>query len=65
MVTVPPDPTVEVGIRLAVMDTKLDVLIQQRTDHEERLRTLERFRWVLFGVALSAGPAFNYIAPHL
>ncbi|MDP9820487.1 hypothetical protein [Nocardioides massiliensis] len=54
-----------VGERLAVMDTKLDVLIQQRTDHEERLRTLERFRWVLLGVAAASGPVFSKIAPHL
>lgn len=44
-----------VGEQLAVINTKLDVLIEQRTDHETRIRALEQFKWVLVGVALASG----------
>lgn len=49
------DSTPTVGEQLAVINTKLDVLIEQRTDHEVRIRSLERFKWVLAGVALASG----------
>lgn len=56
-------PSVET--QLAVINTKLDLLIEQRGDHETRLRGLERFKWVLLGVAAASGPAANFIANHI
>lgn len=52
-------PTVET--QLAVISTKLDVLIEQRTDHEIRVRALERFKWLLLGVAAASGPVTNAV----
>jgi hypothetical protein len=46
-----------VGEQLAVIDTKLDLLIEQRTDHETRIRSLEQSKWVLIGIALASGGA--------
>lgn len=57
------EPTV--GEQLAVINTKLDVLIEQRNDHEVRLRSLERFRWVLVGAALAGGGVSTAIAQAL
>lgn len=31
-------------------------------DHETRIRGLEQFKWILFGVALASGPATTAIA---
>lgn len=56
-------PSVEA--QLAVISTKLDLLIEQRTDHETRLRALEKFKWVMLGVAAASGPTANYIAARL
>lgn len=54
-----------VGEQLAVINTKLDLLIEQRTDHETRLRSLEKFRWTLAGVALASGGVSTAIAQAL
>jgi hypothetical protein len=54
-----------VKVQLAVISTKLDVLIEQRTDHETRVRALERFKWVLLGVAAAAGPAWDSITAQI
>jgi hypothetical protein len=54
-----------VGEQLAVINTKLDVLIEQRTDHEVRLRSLEKFRWVLAGAALAGGGLSTAVAQAL
>jgi hypothetical protein len=43
--------------QLAVINTKLDLLIEQRADQEARLRKLEQFKYVLVGLALAAGGA--------
>ncbi|OLT46497.1 hypothetical protein BJF85_16775 [Saccharomonospora sp. CUA-673] len=45
--------------RLARIETKLDALIDQRTDHEQRLRKLER--WALI-VAVGAGAGGGTVA---
>ena len=39
------------------MDTKLDALLNQRQDHETRIRRLERWVWVATGVAAAIGSA--------
>jgi hypothetical protein len=54
-----------VETHLAVINTKLDVLIEQRTDHEARIRVLERFKWVLLGVAAASGPTVHAAAKFL
>jgi hypothetical protein len=54
-----------VGEQLAVINTKLDLLIEQRTDHEVRIRALEKFKWVILGTAVAAGPVWSSISPHL
>lgn len=48
--------------QLAVINTKLDVLIEQRQDLELRVRALEKFKWLLLGTAAAAGPAVQGIA---
>lgn len=63
MPNTPAAPSVEA--QLAVINTKLDLLIEQRTDHETRLRSLERFRWVLAGVSASLGGGFGAAASTL
>ena len=54
-----------VETQLAVISTKLDVLIEQRSDHEVRIRALERFKWLLAGAALAGGGAAGSIAAKL
>lgn len=54
-----------VEAQLAVINTKLDLLIEQRTDHETRLRALERFKWLVMGAAIVSGPVTNAIAARL
>lgn len=44
-----------VEAQLAAISVKLDLLLAGRDDHEARLRSLEQFKWVLFGVAISSG----------
>lgn len=46
-----------VETQLAVISTKLDVLIEQRSDHEMRIRGLEKFKWVMAGFCLAGGGA--------
>ncbi len=37
--------------RLAKMEATADFLTAERADHETRLRSLERFRWLASGIA--------------
>lgn len=53
-----PEP-LSVEAQLAVINTKLDTLLVQRDDHETRLRSLERFKWLLLGTAAASGPAWQ------
>lgn len=57
--------TPPIGEQLAVINTKLDVLIEQRTDHEDRLRKLEQFKWVVVGVAMASGGVGTAVAQAL
>lgn len=40
---------------LVKIDTKLDVAINRVDDHEIRIRSLERHRWLWIGAATAAG----------
>lgn len=42
----------DLAVSLGQAHTKLDQLIEQRQDHEARLRTLERALWIGHGVWL-------------
>lgn len=54
-----------VETQLAIINTKLDVLITTRDDHETRLRKLEQFKWVLLGVAAASGGVAQAVASQL
>ncbi|RNL63657.1 hypothetical protein EFK50_07900 [Nocardioides marmoriginsengisoli] len=51
--TPPAAPTVET--QLAVMDTKLDLILANDRDHETRIRRLERWIWLATGAAAAGG----------
>lgn len=57
MTQTPQPPVPNLAVQLAVIDQKLDVLIQQRADHEVRIRSLEQVKWVMIGLAAIVGPA--------
>lgn len=59
------EPPQSVETQLAIINTKLDVLIATRDDHELRLRKLEQFKWVLLGVAAASGGVAQAVASHL
>ncbi|MFI5593012.1 hypothetical protein ACIA5G_48745 [Amycolatopsis sp. NPDC051758] len=49
--------------RLAKMEATADFLAAERADHETRLRSLERFRWLASGtVGLIAATGYDVIA---
>ena len=50
---------------LAVISTKLDILIEQRSDHETRIRSLEQFKWALVGACAAGGGTAGAIAAKL
>jgi hypothetical protein len=59
-----PEPQpVSVEAQLAVINTKLDLLITTRDDHEIRLRKMEQFKWVLVGASAVAGGIAGNLAP--
>lgn len=49
-----PDPVLT---RLAVIETKIDQVISKDTDHEARIRRLERALWMGIGFAAALGSA--------
>jgi hypothetical protein len=51
--------------RLARIETALESLGARATDHEGRMRQLERRQWVLAGVAASLGPVLAKLGIHL
>ena len=61
-----PEPQpVSVEAQLAVINTKLDLLITTRDDHEIRLRKIEQFKWILVGASALAGGVAGNLAPLL
>ena len=64
--TMSPEPQpVSVEAQLAVINTKLDLLITTRDDHEIRLRKIEQFKWILVGASALAGGVAGNLAPLL
>lgn len=61
----PPVDEGSVETQLAVINTKLDVLIEQRGDHEARIRALEQFKWLLVGASVTGGGAAGGIVAKL
>lgn len=59
-----PEPQ-SIEAQLAVINTKLDLLITTRDDHEIRLRKIEQFKWVLVGIAAAVGGVAGNVAPTL
>lgn len=57
-----PDP---VGERLARIETKLDQALANHTDHETRLRRVERALWTATGLATAAGGSLGAIVSQL
>lgn len=57
------NPSVEA--QLAVINTKLDLLIAGKDDHETRLRSLEQFKWVFVGAAAMVGGSAGAISQYL
>lgn len=41
--------------RLARIEVKLDMLMEQRSDHEGRITRLEKVAWVAIGLAVASG----------
>lgn len=52
----------EVAALNAKIPTHIDWVERNIKDHEERLRALEQFKWVLIGVALTSGGVGAYLA---
>ena len=55
------EPT-SVEAQLAVINTKLDLLIAGKDDHELRLRRLEQFKYVMVGAAAATGGVAGSVA---
>lgn len=52
------------SVRLARIEEKLDALLEQRTDHESRLRKVEARQHWWAGAAAIIGMAFGYGSSH-
>lgn len=59
------EPTLSVETQLALLNQKVDDLLaatkERGTDHEQRLRKLEQFKWLMVGAATAAGGVSGYI----
>lgn len=49
------DDELTVGERLVSIETKINMILARDTDHETRIRKLERWTWVATGIAALAG----------
>ena len=47
------------------IDTKLDMIAQSQSDHEERLRILEAWRWAQLGAATAAASVIATIVDQI
>jgi hypothetical protein len=50
--------TLELGQLLGGMDQKLDALLEQKSDHEGRIQSLEKLRWYTGGALAAIGAFF-------
>lgn len=59
-------PTGDVKTELALVNQKLDFLIEQTNvrgaDHEQRLRSLEQFKWLVLGASAGIGGLSGWLA---
>ena len=53
-----PDETTD---RLARIETKLDILLTNRDDHEERIRGLEQWKWRAGGIAFGISGVVSFL----
>jgi hypothetical protein len=51
--------------RLARIETALESLGNRASDHESRVRQLERRQWVLAGIAATAAPVLTRLGLHI
>lgn len=49
-------------VKLAVIESQTTRAEQQYSDHETRIRAIERFRWTLFGAAAAVGSASGVVS---
>ena len=50
---------------LVRLDTKMDYVISNDADKERRLRSLERWRWMLMGASTAAGAVAGFVAQYI
>lgn len=50
---------------LVRLDTKMDYIINNDADKERRIRSLERWRWMLMGAATAAGATAGFVAQYI
>ena len=56
-----PSPADSVAVILARVEAKLDRLVDDKRDHEDRIRALERKVWAAAGAATAAGGAIGVL----
>jgi hypothetical protein len=62
------DPTAQILLKLGEMGIQLAVITEQLkpvTDHETRIRSLERFRWMLVGACGGVSGLTGYLLGHV
>ena len=55
----------ELKTSVAVVDTKLTDSLKDVSDHESRIRALERFRFSLLGAGIVGGAVASWLINHL
>ena len=53
---------VDLRVRLAVIENQNTTAERVHSDHEIRLRSVERFRWILFGASTVIGSAAGVVS---
>ena len=56
------DSSEPVEVKLARIETKVDLLLTGNTDHEKRIRSLERGQWTFAGIATVLGALLPALA---
>jgi uncharacterized protein involved in exopolysaccharide biosynthesis len=55
----------DLAVTVARIESKLDRVLEDAADHEDRVRALERWRWIVVGAALGTGAAAGGISSAL